>query len=331
MDELKQIGAWAIVIALLGMAVVLAAQDARRERAQRRSTVGGREIRYGPPGSYHPRSSLWFGLLWMWIGGSAALASVVVLSTMPSVPPAAVLIAAGVSALSLLVGGWLLIGYLRTDVVEGTVLERRILITGEERTRGYWIAVDDGSTPVDGTAVSAADYTRVTPGALVRLRLTARGRQLRSLEVLRLPASANAAQAPTPPPDLLVTPVQAARALGCPVEWVPAAPDVPGTRVYLYVPPGAQVADGTAWAPSLRVTEASDADATNALARRLTADRPKRWHHGDQSICRRGMRYLLTWGAGGLLIEGRVDVNETSGLSRLVYALKAPKPPRPQP
>jgi hypothetical protein len=225
-----------------------------------------------------------------------------------------------------------LLDFARTEVVEGRVLERKILYSGEDdSTRNHWIAVEDGRPGrIAGTAVGPEDYARVVAGARVRLHLTPRGRQVKRLDVIEMPGSVNSFPGEQADlfargtEDLLITPAQAARALGSPVEVLPVASDVPNTRRYVYVPPGTRVTNGTALPPVLHVTEAFDPEAAGEIVRRVSAGGRRTWHHGDRGVFRTGATYVLTWGNGALLIRGQVDVNVVDRIGRLAYSLEPP-------
>ncbi|WP_203786921.1 hypothetical protein [Paractinoplanes rishiriensis] len=304
--------AWVIVLALTAVAVVAGVREERRARRQRRSVVAGREVRYGRGTGYRPRSALWTGLLLAWFGTNVA---VLLLFLPVGWRPAAITAIAAI----LLAALYFLLDYARTDVVEGRVLERKILYSGEDNsTTNYWIAVDDGRPGrISGTPVSRDDYARVAAGAQVRLHLTPRGRQLKRLEILELPAPAHAI-----PTDLWITPAQAATALASPVEFVPVPPDVPNTRRYLYVPPGTPVTNGTTLPPALHVTEAYDPEAAEQVAHRAGRSA---WRHGDRGVVQAGATYLLSWGRGALVLRGHVDVNDGGGIGRLAYGLRPPR------
>ncbi|SHN47198.1 hypothetical protein [Cryptosporangium aurantiacum] len=320
MDGLAEIGAWVVVVALVGVGAVFAVRDERRARARRRSQVAGKEIVYGRGGSYRPRAGLWAGLLLTWMAVGVAVPMLFV----PDLPP---LWGAAATAAAVVAALYFLLGYAFTTVVEGRVLERKILYSGEnDDIKNYWIAVDDGRrTRIAGTPVKRDDYARVVAGALVRLHLTTRGRQVKRLDVLELPSSVNTA---APALDRWVTPAHAARALGSPVEVVPLVIDTPNTRGYVYVPPGVEVVNGTAWPPALYVTEAFDPAAAAEIARRATEGCRRTWHHGDKGVFQFGMTYVLTWGNGALVLRGHVDVNEVGPVSRLAHTLEPPRPDR---
>jgi hypothetical protein len=170
----KDIAAWSLVLILGGLGVVAGVRDARRDRARRRSVVDGRSVRYGRPGSYRPRSALWAGLMLGWIGLNLGI--MLLVFPHPAVGAA--------TAVALLLAAWFLTGHLTTRVVEGRVLERKIIRSGEDdNVENFWIAVDDGRDPIAGTPVSRRDYARVVAGGYVRLHLTYRG-QVKRLEVL---------------------------------------------------------------------------------------------------------------------------------------------------
>ncbi|GAA3383074.1 hypothetical protein GCM10020369_07550 [Cryptosporangium minutisporangium] len=325
---LAEIGAWVAALALIGVAVVEGGRDARRARARRRSVVDGREVRYGSATSYRPRSGLWSGLLFVWVGSNIAAVLLFVGLFPPEWRATATTAIVVLVVLAYLVALRFLLDYARTEVVEGRVLERRILYSGEDdATKHHWIAVDDGRPGrIAGTPVSPADYARVVAGARIRLHRTPRGRRVKRLEVLELPRSANASAGEA---ACLITPAQAARALGSPVEFVPVASDVPNTRRCVYVPPGTRVTNGTVPSPALHVTEAFDPDAANEIARRATAGGKRAWHHGNRGVFQTGMTYILTWGNGALLLRGQVDVADVGEVSRLAHSLNPPGPDPP--
>ncbi|RSM57715.1 hypothetical protein DMB66_32260 [Actinoplanes sp. ATCC 53533] len=326
-EFVKEIGAWVAVLVLVGVAVVIGVREELRARARRRSVVDGREVVYGSGTGFRPRSGLWAGLLFAWIGTGVATTLVFAGLFPPRWRAVAIVAILAVTALAFVVALRFLLDYARTEVVEGTVLERKILYSGEDGAiRSHWIAVEDGRAGrIAGTPVGSADYARVVAGARVRLHLTPRGRKVKRLEVLGLPASVNG-PGMRGGEDLLVTPAQAARALGSPVEAVAVASDVPNTRRYVYVPPGTRVTNGTALPPALHVTEAFDPEAADEIARRATAGGRRTWHHGNRAVFQSGATYLMTWGNGALLIRGQVDVNDVGEIGRLAYSLKPPRP-----
>jgi hypothetical protein len=329
-ELVEEIGAWVAVLVLAGGGVLIGVRERRRERARRRSVVAGREVRYGPAGSYRPRSALWTGLVFAWLAANALLFVGLFADRWWAVAIAALAVLAAVVAVRFL------FDYARTEVVEGRVLERKVLHEGEDgRLKAHWIAVDDGRRgSISGTPVGPDDYARVAPGAWVRLHLTPRGRQVKRLEVVELPESVNGFPAelaslfPRGAEDLLVSPAQAARALGSPVELVPVEPDTPNTRRYVYVPPGTKVINGTVLPPALHVTEAFDPEAANEVGRRITEGRRRTWHHGNTGVFQIGSTYLMTWGLGALMIRGQVDIDDVGEIGRLAHSLKPPRPGR---
>ncbi len=336
MEVLKEVAAWAVVVVLAGAGVGVAVRDAARDRARRRSVVAGKAISYGPAGSYRPRSALWLGLLFAWIGANIAVALLLV-GAFPQrwrvVAGTGIAVAA---AIALLVAARFLLDYARTEVVQGRVLERKIIRGGENgEVKNYWIAVDDGRRRIAGIPVGPRDYTRVVAGARVRMHLTPRGRQLKRLEIIDLPQPATAFPGDLAhlfrrgTDDLLISPAMAVRALGSPVELIAVTPDAPRTRSYAYVPLGTSQVGGAGSAPALHITEASDPDAANELARRLTQGNRRTWRHGNRGIFRSGLAYLMTWGDGALLIRAQVaDMDQAGDVSRMVHTLKPPKPGR---
>lgn len=334
MEVVKEIGAWVAVLVLVGVAVVTGVRKERRARARRRSVVAGRDVVYGSGTGYRTQSGLWTGLLLAWIGTTVAMTLLFAGVFPPRWRTTAIAVILAVTVLAIVVALRLLLDYARTEVVEGTVLERKILYSGEDdSTRSHWIAVEDSRPgPIAGTPVSPADYARVVAGARVRLHLTPRGRRVKRLEVIEFPASVNGFPGELADlftrggGELLITPAQAARALGSPVEAVPVASEVPNTRRYVYVPPGRKVTNGTALPPALHVTEAFDPEAANEIARRATAGGRRTWHHGNRGVFQTGATYLMTWGNGALLIRGQVDVNDVGEIGRLAFSLKPPHP-----
>lgn len=321
-ELLKEIGPW---LALLLLAGAVAAVDGLRRR---RAAGPGRGVRYGPVDSHRPRSALWTGLLFAWIATSIAPVLLFAGLFPPRWRGAAIAAIVAATVLAAALALRFLLDYARTEVVEGRVVERRIRYGGEDdRIRSHWIAVDDGRrATITGTPVSPADYARVTPGARVRLHLTPRGRQVKWLEVVELPASVNGT--PYGTAELWVSPERAALALGSPVEAVPVAPEVPNTRRYVYVPPGAKVTAGTALPPALHVTEAYDPEAADEVARRATAGGRRTWQHGRRGVFQAGTTYLLTWGRGALLIRGQVPAADLDAVGRLAHSLRPPAPGR---
>ena len=188
MELVKEIGAWVTVVVLVGVAVVVGVREERRARARRRSVVAGREVVYGSGTGYRPQSGLWAGLLFAWIGTSVATTLVFAGLFPPRWRATAVVAILAVTALAVVVALRLLLDYARTEVVEGTVLERKILYSGEDDSTGsYWIAVEDGRPGrITGTPVGPGDYARVEAGARVRLYLTPRGRKVKRLEIIEL-------------------------------------------------------------------------------------------------------------------------------------------------
>jgi hypothetical protein len=331
-EVVKDVGGWLLVIALIGAGVVAAVRDAAKSRAQRRSVVAGTAIRYGPAGSYRPRSALWTGLVAVWAGLTLATA-LPFAGLLPQRWRAAALIGmAAATVIVMLVAARLLLDFVRTEVVTGRVLERRIIRSGEDGlVKNYWIAVDDGREPIAGTPVSLADYTRVVAGTQVRLHLTPRGRQLKRLEIVALPRPAAAFPGEQAPlfrrgtADLVISPAQAARVLHAPVELRAVDPGLPNARSYSYVPLGTPAASSAA--PALHVTEAFDPDAAGELAHRVTQGSGKTWRPGNRGVFRSGLTYLLTWGDGALLIRGQiVDQDQATDVGRLVHTLRPPKP-----
>lgn len=168
--DLKQVLAWAVVGAAVVFLVWQGIADARKDRAQRRSTVEGKDIVYrgGAPSRL---GGVWRGLLLLWLGGSAAT-SLLFVRYAPEhwrVPLAAG--TAFVAVVLLLLAVLSFADQVRTEHVEGRVLQRRIIYSGEDgQTRHHWIAVDDGrgATRIRGTAVSQAEYRRARRRRSVR-------------------------------------------------------------------------------------------------------------------------------------------------------------------
>jgi hypothetical protein len=335
-ELVEEIGAWVAVLVLVGGGVFVGVRERRRERARRRSVVAGKDVVYGPADSYRPRSALWIGLLFAWLAANAAGALLFVGMFPDRWRGVAVAAIVALAVLAVVVALRFLLDYARTEVVEGRVLERKVLYEGEDgRLKAHWIAVDHGQPgSISGTPVGPDDYARVAPGAWVRLHLTPRGRQVKRLEVVQLPESVNGFPAglaslfPHGTEDLLVSPAQAARALGSPVEFVPVEPDTPHSRRYVYVPPGTKVINGTVLPPALHVTEAFDPEAANEVGRRVTAGRRRSWHHGNTGVFQIGATYVMTWGPGALVIRGQVDIDDVGEIGRLAHSLKPPGPGR---
>ncbi|MEU4426666.1 hypothetical protein AB0F81_39100 [Actinoplanes sp. NPDC024001] len=175
MGVVKDVVAWTVLVVLGGIGFIAMVRDAGRDRARRRSVVQGRSIRYGRAGSYRPRAALWFGLASAWAGVNMAF--FLLFFRHPAVVTAVVIM--------LLLAVYFLLDQLGTRIVEGRVLECRIIRSGEDgHVENFWIAVDDGRDPIAGTPVSRTDYARVTTGAYVRLHLTPRGRQVKRLDVV---------------------------------------------------------------------------------------------------------------------------------------------------
>jgi hypothetical protein len=132
-QQWKDIGAWAFVIVMTAVGSWFGIRDARQDQADRRSSIGGRQIRYGAGSRYRPRSALWTGLLMIWLAMSTATMLVVLLAVPAggSVRPYLAVVCGGLTVGFLVIGVRSLRDYARTDVVEGTVLERKIVYSGE--------------------------------------------------------------------------------------------------------------------------------------------------------------------------------------------------------
>ncbi len=334
--DLKDVLGVVAVIAIVVFMVRSSIDDARKDRAQRRSSAAGRDIVYDGV-AHRPRSALWTGLVLLWLGGNAATA-VLLVGYFPGswrMPLAAG--TAVVAVTLLLLGVRSLTDHARTEHVAGRVLQRHITYHGEDdQTRQYWIAVDDGSgvSRIRGTAVSRMDYERVVTGATVRLHVTPRGRQVKFVEVLALPGPANefpgehAALFPRGVDDLKVAPARAAAVLGSPVELAAVPVAVAGARRYVYVPAGTRLTGDRSGGPYLQITEADEPDAAAGVDR-LAAERggkSPRWRSGDRGVIDYGSRaYVVSWGRGVLVVEGHGESHAGSGVSHLAYTLKPPK------
>ncbi|MFD0591688.1 hypothetical protein ACFQZ4_03145 [Catellatospora coxensis] len=334
--DLQKALAWAVVVVAVVFLVWQGIADARKDRAQRRSTVAGKDIVYR--GSGHSRlGGVWKGLILLWLGGNAAV-SLLFVRYAPErwqVPVAAG--TAIVAGILLLLAVLSFADQVRTEHVEGRVVQRRITYSGEDgQTRHHWIAVDDsrGATRIRGIAVSHAEYRRVVAGSTVRLHVTPRARRVKAIEVLAHPAAANefpgehAALFPHGVADLKVGPDRAAAFLGGPVEVVAVAVAVPGARRYVYVPVGTRLFGDSPGGPHLQVTEADTPDAAAGVDR-LAAQRggkQPRWRPGERGVIDYGsVAYVMSWGAGVLAVAGRSDPDTSVGVRNLAHTLKPPR------
>ncbi len=227
-------------------------------------------------------------------------------------------------------------------VIDGRVLHRRIIHSGEQGVPDeYYVAIDDGhSTRVTALAVSPQLYQQLVEGATVRAKTTAWLGHVVSIQTIFPAQRANPAPVfPLGDEELAVPARFAQSALEAPVEMTALPPladadgPIDGVLGYVYAPVGTRIIGTGTVGDHLQVYQARSMPAAERMVAVLAAQSaskplpPSALQEWKRGPWKHALLHVRPRGEGALAFRlYRRDVNSVfSGAARLNEALRKRK------